>query len=623
MKEPQENLSISARIFQAPIKAFRWLVFALRRGFVLLRNRIRKIRRLQIDYVVLPVSGNLPERSAPPPGFIERWLPFRSAELSLQELNGNLQKIADADNVKGVLFIFQGFQAGLASLENLRRAIQRLREAGKEVVVYTPYLDLRHYYVAAAADRIFAPPGAQFDVLGLHAEVLFLKDALQQIGVQVDVVQISPYKTAMDMLQHAQMTPEYKAQINWLLDDQFDTLTAAMGSGRGLSQEEMKALIDEAPFMAEKAKEKGLLDDLAYEDELAKLLAIPNLDQNEQSTINARQSDLITESKKNGEGDPEKEDKGQPEAILKTWPEVRKQLLEKPRRSSRRFVGVVSLNGLITMGPSRRLPVDLPIPLVGGATAGEQTLLSLLRQAERMGSLAALIFHVDSGGGSALASELITRQIQRIGQKIPVLAYMGNVAASGGYYVSACAAHIMSQESTMTGSIGVISGRPSTSELLEKIKVNRVGLNRGRNAGLYFDQAPMTAEERQIFWETIVHSYDQFKQEVAAGRDLPFDELDPICEGRVWTGRQAREHRLVDSHGDFVDAIYKAADMAGLPYGDNHQIRVVNLYSKKDGYLLPRPYEAAQEIERLLSRKWVRELSGRPMLMMPFSINID
>ena len=146
------------------------------------------------------------------------------------------------------------------------------QDAGKEVVVYTPYLDLRHYYVAAAADRIIAPPGAQFDVLGLHTEVIFLKDALQQIGVQVDVVQISPYKTAMDMLQHADITPEYQAQLDWLLDDQFDMITAGMATGRGLSQEKMKAIIDEAPIFAESALEKGLLDILAYEDELAELL---------------------------------------------------------------------------------------------------------------------------------------------------------------------------------------------------------------------------------------------------------------------------------------------------------------------------------------------------------------
>ncbi len=137
----------------------------------------------------------------------------------------------------GVLFIFRGFQTGLATLQNFRLSIQRLQEAGKKVVVYTPYLDAKHYYAAAAADRIIAPPGTQFDVLGLHAEVIFLKDALQQIGVQMDVVQISPYKTAFDMFQHNDMTPEYRDQLEWLLDEQFDMLTADMAAGRSMSQD--------------------------------------------------------------------------------------------------------------------------------------------------------------------------------------------------------------------------------------------------------------------------------------------------------------------------------------------------------------------------------------------------
>ncbi len=342
MKESKEKTSIRARVFRAPFRALRWLAFAWSRLWVMLRNMMRKLRRVQIDYVVFPIGGSLPERAAPRPGFIQRRLMLRTPELSLQELNGKLKRIADADNVKGVLFIFRGFQAGLASIQNFRRSIERLQAAGKEVVVYTPYLDMRHYYAASAADRIIAPPGATFDVMGLHAEVVFLKDALQQIGVQVDVVQISPYKTAMDMLQHAGMTPEYKAQLDWLLDDQFDTVTAALGSDRGLSREGIKDLIDQAPIVATMAKEKGLLDDLVYEDELANLLAVPSLEE----------SDDAPAEKKN-----KKERESKPKAVLKTWPQIRKQLLEKPRRTSRRFIGVVSLNGLITMGPSRRSPL--------------------------------------------------------------------------------------------------------------------------------------------------------------------------------------------------------------------------------------------------------------------------
>ncbi|MDX1415848.1 MAG: signal peptide peptidase SppA, partial [Candidatus Promineifilaceae bacterium] len=592
MAQTKEKTNFWKRILRIPAESMRWFSFAWLRLWVFSRNRARKLRRLNIDYIVMPIGGSLPERAAPRPGFIGRRLQLREPELSMQELNERLRKIGDADNVKGVVFIFQGFQAGIASIQNLRRSMERLRETGKKVVVYTPYLDLRHYYAAAAADRVIVPPGATFEVLGLHTEVLFLKEALQKIGVQVDVVQISPYKTAMDTLQYSDMTPEFRAQLNWLLDDQYDTITAALAADRGFRQEEMMAFIDQAPMFAADAQEKGLLDDVAYEDELAFHLAAEDGEDKNQSTSAVDKDNAVSDQAPGGVRDKKDSESSQPKAKLKTWNQARKQLLEVPRRRSRHFVGVISMSGLITMGPSRRLPINLPIPLVGGSSIGEQSALSLLRRAERLQGMAALIIHVDSSGGSALASELIARQIRRLGQKIPVLVYMGNVAASGGYYISARAKHIMCQKNTITGSIGVISGRPSTSELFEKVKINRTGISRGRHAGLYSEPTPLSTEERQILWDGILHTYKQFKREVAGGRGLPYEELDPVCEGRVWTGRQAREHQLVDSHGDFVDAVREAAKMGDISLEDHEQIKVVNLYSKKDSFVLPQPYQA-------------------------------
>ena len=275
------------------------------------------------------------------------------------------------------------------------------------------------------------------------------------------------------------------------------------------------------------------------------------------------------------------------------------------------------------MGPSRQVPFDVPVPFVGGATAGEQTLVRLLRRAEKQTNMAALVFHVDSGGGSALASELIGRQIQRIGAKIPVVVYMGNVAASGGYFVSAHAAHIMSQRATLTGSIGVIVARAAAQEFYDKVKINRVTIQRGKRANLYRDLSPLTPDEQQIFEEIVKYAYDDFKRTVAQGRGLSYDDLDPICQGRIWTGQQAKIHKLVDSHGDFVAAIAKAAELAGLKYEHVGQIKVANLYGKSDDHVLPRPYETIQEIGRLLSNASIKELSGRPLMLMPASFEFD
>jgi protease IV len=252
--------------------------------------------------------------------------------------------------------------------------------------------------------------------------------------------------------------------------------------------------------------------------------------------------------------------------------------------------------------------------------AGEETLLTLLRRAEAMDQMAALIFHVDSGGGSALASDLIGRQIKRIARKKPVLVYMGDVAASGGYYVSALSQHIMTQPATITGSIGVIMGRINSRRLLQKVGVNQEGVQRGERADLYSANRPMTAEEQEIYWESLLEIYRQFKGVVAEGRNLPLEELDPICEGRVWTGRQALDHGLVDSHGDFETAVYRAAEMAELDLSNGRIPRVVNIYPEKDGYHIPQAFSDAAEIGRWLWGEELKQFSGRPLLLMPFDV---
>jgi protease-4 len=580
------------------------------------RNLLRRLRRRYVDYVVLTVGGPLPERAAPPRGFIERRLPLPPDPFSLQHLNNRLRMVAEADNVRGVVFVFRGFTAGLATLQNFRAAVARLRAAGKDAVVYTPYLDLPHYYAATAAARIIAPPGAQFDVLGLYTEVTFLKDALARVGVQADVVQISPYKTAFDRLSQADITPEYRAQLEWLLDDQYDMLTADMAAGRGLSQATLREWIDRAPLPVETARDAGLIDWVAYDDQLAELLA------HTQAEAQVAAGPLPGPPAPQPSSPPAAPPP--PRATLKSWGRAWNLLNERPRRHTRRYVGVLSLEGLISMGPSRRPPIDLPIPFIGGETAGEQTLVAMLRRLETLDDLAALVLHVDSGGGSALASSLIGRQLDLLAARRPVVVYMGNVAASGGYYVAAPATYIMSQTGTTTGSIGVITAKVSTAGLYDRLSVNRVTLARGEHAGLYRDTEPMTVEERAIFQRTIHETYEEFVAIVARGRKLSSDAVDAVGGGRVWTGRQARERGLVDGHGDFLDAIKKAAELAALPVDDVHAISVFNFTPRTSQYAVYPNGSArlAEEAARLLSGETLRALAGRPLLLIPYELRL-
>lgn len=594
------------RAGEAADRALMALLDSVNAARIRLRNRLRR-RGAPLDYVILPVGGSLPERSGPPRGFLQRRLPLPPEPLSLQQLNAQLQAIADADNVRGVVFIFRGFAAGLATLQNFRRAVERLREAGKDTVVYTPYLDLPHYYAATPAGRIIIPPSARFEALGLYTEVTFLKDALARVGLQADVIQISPYKTALDRFGQSEMTPEYREQLNWLLDDQYDIVTSDIATARGLTQDKVKELINAAPYAAETALTAGLIDYIAYDDELATVLA----PESPQGGSAAQETNSGSKAKSTKT------------ARLKTWPQARRLLTAKPRRRSPRYIGVISLEGLIAMGPSRKPPIALPIPFLGGEAAGEQTLVGLLRRAEKLTDMTALILHVDSGGGSALASDLIQRQLEKLAAQKPLLVYMGNVAGSGGYYVATPARHIMSQRSTITGSIGVIIAHLSTSGLYDMLSVNRVALARGDNAGLYRDTDPLVPEEREIFWRTIVETYDQFKQVVARGRNMSLEEVESIAGGRVWTGRQASAHKLVDSHGDFRDAIKKAAELAAMPVDDATSIPVRNLFAGSSAYV-PATNTAAvpAEIGRMLRLEELQALSGKPQLLMSFDFRL-
>ena len=245
-----------------------------REDVVAFRNWMRKRRGTQVDYVVLNLSGSLPERAGPPRSFLQRQLPLPPQPLTIQTLNYRLQRIAVAENVRGVVIIMGDLTfTGVARIQNIRRAFQRLREAGKEVVVYSSRLDLAHYYVASAGDRLYAPPAAQFDVVGLYSEAVFLRDALRKVGIEAEVLQVSPYKTAGNSLTESDMTPEQRQQMEWLIDDTYDAITSDLAAARGLSQEKLKALIDQAPFPAEKAVQEGLLDAVVYEDQLPERLA--------------------------------------------------------------------------------------------------------------------------------------------------------------------------------------------------------------------------------------------------------------------------------------------------------------------------------------------------------------
>ena len=284
------------------------------------------------------------------------------------------------------------------------------------------------------------------------------------------------------------------------------------------------------PLTAREACDAGLLDGVCYEDELPRHLGTAN-----------------------GPG------------VLIPWEQARRRLVRPRRWHSRKSIGVVSLEGAIVSGPSRQLPLPIPLPLpLPSAQAGSSTLIQQLRAAAGDKHLAGVIVHVDSPGGSALASDLIWREITHLRRVKPVVVYMSNSAASGGYYVSVPANAIVAQPVTLTGSIGIWGGKFVTRDLYDKIGARREIVARGRAAGMYADSAPFSDQERAKVRADIGAGYALFKERVAEGRSMSGEQVEAIARGRVWTGKQALDHGLVDELGDMMAAAGRARELAGL-----------------------------------------------------------
>jgi protease-4 len=481
-----------------------------------------------MDYVIVRVQGSYPERTPQPERrFPLSLLPWPPPPPSVESFNSVLERLAGDARVQGAVLLISSLAAGPATIASLRQTIARFRGTGKEAVAYVQDLGMWSYYLASACDQVFSPESGGLKAAGLWSEAIFLKDTLALAGIEADFEAIAEYKVSPDRFRRSKMTEPHREMLDSLLDSIYETVLGAIAEGRGLAPEKVRALLDSVPLQPEEMLEAGLLDGVCYEDELAVRLG---------------------------------------DTALLTWKAARKRLVRPIRWHSKRAIGVISLEGLIVPGASRRPPLPIPLPLpVPEKQAGSDTLVAQLRTAARDNRLAAVILHIDSPGGSALASDLIWREVVRLRWEKPVVVYMGDIAASGGYYVSAPADAIYAQDATLTGSIGIWGGKVVTQGLYRKLKAGREVVSRGEAAGLYADDDIFSDEERRRIRANLGQSYTRFKARVAEGRGLKEEELEVVARGRVWTGEQAAGRGLVDKLGDLHAAAEKARELAGVP----------------------------------------------------------
>lgn len=476
----------------------------------------RLLRRLRArtrrgTYLVVEVDGAITE--LPPPR--RQWLALTRARpsVSLHLLRAQLEVAVRNPNVVGLVLILRGLRGGTATAASIRSLLTWWRAAGKRAVVHLPLGGgTREVYVAAAADRVLLGPQSGLHAVGFLAASRYVRGALDKAGIVPEVTAKGQYKTAAERIERASMSAPQREQVEAMLDGVYGEVTAALAAGRHVERDAARAMIDGAPYTGEEAVTAGLVDGVAYEDELALSLA-----------EGGKKARMVH---------------------AESWWAPRAAMHPRALRGAG-VIGVVKVHGAIagdTGLPFRSMALD-------------ERVIAAARLARLHPQVRGVILHVDSPGGSALASNRMHHELAALAACKPLITSMGDVAASGGYYVAVAAHAIVAQPTTLTGSIGVIGARVTLDPLLARLGVATEVVSRGAHARLLDPLLPMSDDDRLAVEREIERIYQAFLRVVAAGRRRSVEEIHALAQGRVWTGADAHWRGLVDHLGGFEDAL--------------------------------------------------------------------
>lgn len=496
---------------------------------------------------------------------------------SLAEIVLALRRASSDPDVEGLVVEIQNAAFSLAQAEELRRQITAVAAAGKRVECYLETAGefangTLAYFVATACPRITLAPAGELNIVGLRADSAFFRGTLDKLQIVPEFETTGPYKSAAEAYTRSEHSVAARAALSTLLDDLYSSIVDAIAAARGLDEATVRRLIDGAPYAADEALALELVDALAYPDEF-------------ESTVEAELGD--------SEG----------------WLE----LAGYPYRGAgfgQKKIAIAFAQGTIVRG-------------AGGVDAwsrdlylGSDSFGRLLGELAEDDSIAAVVLRVDSPGGSALASDLILRHVERLAAAKPVVVSMSGVAASGGYYISTKAAHIVAEATTITGSIGVVGGRLLTGRFQEEmLGITHEILQRGANADFYTNLDPWRPDQRERFVSLMEGIYDTFKGHVAEGREMDLEAVEDVAGGRVWSGTSALSRGLVDEIGGFDAALAAAAAAAELDLDD---VRV-ELHPKPISLfdLLTRGRYRRQLLLSSLARFAPLDLSPYPLRLAP------
>lgn len=531
--------------------------------------------------LVLKLEDDVPEKAPP-----EIPLPFFQAQapLSVREVWETFRRAAADNRIKAVLFEPRGLSIGWAKMQEIRDEILQFKKSGKPIVTYLRSPTAREYYLAVATDRVLLAPEDSFDLKGLRAESMYVKNTLDKLGVKAEVIHAGKYKDAGDVLTQTGMSAETREVLNQILDQYYGNLVETIAQGRKKSPEAVRAIIDDGPYRASEALSNGLVDSLGYEEQAAQELET-RLKQSELKRVSAK-------------------------SYLRA---------PAPSQGVMRRIALVVGQGEITAGSENQSINDQNFTAT--------SFLKLLKQVENDSSIRGVILRIDSPGGDGVASDDMLHEIKNLSRKKPLVVSMSDTAASGGYYVAASGDPILAYPNTLTGSIGVIFARMSLHGLYDKIGINKQLLTRGRYADIDSDYTTLSDEEHRKIAGQIDGFYRSFVNIVAAGRKKSFEQIEPLAQGRVWLGAQAKQNGLVDELGGLdkaVDMIRQRAHIPAseritlVPYPGRRSI-VEMLFSRQD-----ETADMEMHIQKTLMGKLpVRALvQGGFLKLMPYTIDV-
>lgn len=564
-------------------------------------KKAKKAKEKSPVVVKMTLNGDFPE-GAPAPGVLGDLQP------SLVNTIRRLDSAAEDDDVAAVWLKIEGLAIGRGKLNELRGAVARLRKAKKPVVAELTTADTTAYLLAASCDRIVMPPSGMLIIPGVRMEVLFYKGLLDKLGLKFDAVKMGKYKGAVEPYVNKKMSGPLRESLESIVDDNYQHIIETICSDRNLKDYQVKTFIDRGAFSPRDAKKAGLIDDVLYSDQLQEKL---------KNKLKAKKIDVVANYKRKKIDTNFSGFSGMMKLV-----ELVLGGKESKKSGKKPTIAVVYAVGAITEGKSQS-------DMFGSSSSlGSTTLIAALRKAAENKDVKAIVLRIDSPGGSATASDLIWRETVKL--KKPLIASMGDVAGSGGYYIAMGAKKIFAAPCTLTGSIGVIGGKLVTRGLYDKLGLHTEVISRGANSGAFSSNQPFTPEERKVWISIMEETYHQFVSKAAEGRNMTYDKLHELAQGRVYTGLTAKKLGLVDELGTLEDAIVAAKVAAGLK--PDAEVELLMLPKRKTflQQLFGGP-TASSDVESLMPElfqllrktKLVRQLfSERSLMWMPYEVKI-